>query len=97
MVVEAPQMAQSKTRPTRLMEKVSRLLEASPTPLSKNAVEKSIEGKAEWVRLACQLLIDEKFIAIENGARNSLNLRLLKEFREDASIVPFDWQQVDNA
>jgi hypothetical protein len=97
MVVEAPQMTYSKTRPTNLMEKVSRLLEASSTPLSKNAVEKAVEGKAEFVRLACQILIDEKFISVENGARNSLNLKLLKEFREDASIMPFDWQQVDNA
>ena len=97
MVVEAPQMTQSKTRPTHLMEKVSKLLEASPTPLSKNAVEKGIEGKAEWVRLACQILIDEKFIGIENGARNSLNLKLLKPFREVQSIEPFDWQEVDNA
>ena len=97
MVVEAPQMAQSKTRPTHLMEKVSRLLEASPSPLSKNAVEKAIEGKAEWVRLACQILIEEKYIGIENGARNALNLKLLREFRENEVIQPFDWQQVDNA
>jgi hypothetical protein len=27
-------------------------------------------------------LIDEKFVAIENGSRNSLNLKLLKVYRE---------------
>jgi len=96
MVVEAPQMSQSKTRPTHLMEKVSKLLEASPTPLSKNAVEKSIDGKAEWVRVACQILIDEKYIGIENGARNSLNLKLLKPFREVSAIEAFDWHEAIN-
>jgi hypothetical protein len=101
MVIEAPQMAQSKTRPTHLMEKVSRLLEGSATPLSKNAVERGVEGRREWVFIAIQLLIDEKFIAIENGARNALNLRLLKPFREAdngvGSIEAFDWNEVDHA
>ena len=100
MVIEAPQMAQSKTRPTHLMEKVSRLLEASTTPLSKNAIEKGVEGRREWVMIAIQILIDEKFIAIENGARNALNLRLLKPFREAdngvGSIEAFDWNEADN-
>jgi len=101
MVIEAPQMAQSKTRPTHLMEKVSKLLEGSTTPLSKNAVEKGVEGRREWVFIAIQILIDEKFIAIENGARNALNLRLLKPFREAdngfGSIESFDWNEADNA
>jgi hypothetical protein len=101
MVIEAPQMAQSKTRPTHLMEKVSRLLEGSSTPLSKNAVEKGVEGRREWVMIAIQTMIDEKFIAIENGARNALNLRLLKPFREAdngvGSIETFDWNEVDHA
>jgi hypothetical protein len=101
MVIEAPAMAQSKTRPTHLMEKVSRLLEGSTTPLSKNAVEKGVEGRREWVFIAIQILIDEKFIAIENGARNALNLRLLKPFREAdngvGSIEAFDWNEADNA
>lgn len=69
-------------RPTHLMEKVSRLLEAAALPLSKGAVEKGVEGKAENVRAACQVLIDEGFIKVENGARNSLNMASLKAYRE---------------
>jgi hypothetical protein len=102
MIIESPQMTSgSRTRPTHLMEEVSKVLEASTSPLSKNAVEKAIKGKAEWVRIAIQNLIDEKFIGIENGARNALNLKLLRQYREaddsNAGIGSFEWQEADNA
>ena len=100
MVIESPQMTTgSRTRPTHLMEEVSKVLEASTMPLSKNAVEKAIKGKAEWVRIAIQNLIDEKFIGIENGSRNALNLKLLQPYREaddsSAGIGSFDWEEAD--
>ena len=99
MVVEAPQMAQSKTRPTHLMEKISRLLEASQSPLSKSAVLKEIKGKTEWVMVAIQCLIDEKFVGIENGSRNALNLKSLRSYREtddgSAGIGSFNWEEAD--
>ena len=102
MVIESPQMASGdRTRPTHLMEQVSRTLESATMPLSKNAVEKAIKGKAEWVRIAIQNLIDEKFIAIENGSRNSLNLKLLMPYREaddgSAGLHAFEFDEVDNA
>ena len=102
MVIESPQMtSESRTRPTHLMQEVSKVLEASTMPLSKNAVEKAIKGKAEWVRIAIQNLIDEKFVGIENGSRNALNLKLLRPYRQEddsaAGIGSFDWQEVDNA
>jgi len=71
-------------RPTNLMEKISRLLESSTMPLSKSAVEKAIGGKADSVRLACQILINEGFVTIENGSRNSLNLKLSTGYREES-------------
>ena len=82
MTILAPNGERNRLRPTHLMEAVSRLLEAAQGALSKNAIEKDVKGKAEWVRVACQVLIDEKFIGVENGARNSLNLRLLRPYRE---------------
>ena len=69
-------------RPTNLMEKVSKLLEASHAPLSKNAVETGVEGKRDSVRAAAQLLINEGYIEVENGSRNSLMLSLAKPYRE---------------
>jgi hypothetical protein len=102
MTIISPQMvAGDRTRPTHLMEQVSKTLEAASMPLSKNAVTKEIQGRREWVLIAIQILIDEKFIAIENGSRNSLNLKSLKPYREvddsRGSIGSFDWQEADNA
>ena len=82
MTILAPLGERDRLRPTHLMEAVSKVLEGANTPLSKNAVEKEIKGKAEWVRVACQVLIDEKYVAIEHGNRNALNLKLLKPYRE---------------
>jgi hypothetical protein len=84
MVVEAPPSDASRTRPTHLMEAVSKLLESAAMPLSKTSVIKEIKGKTEWVMIACQVLIDEKFVAVENGSRNSLNLKSLRPFREES-------------
>jgi hypothetical protein len=102
MVIHAPQNASGdRTRPTHLMEEVSKILEAALTPLSKNAVEKAIKGKAEWVRIAIQTLIDEKFVGIEHGSRNALNLKSLRQYRQAddsaSGIGSFDWQEAENA
>jgi len=102
MTIISPQMvARDRTRPTHLMEQVSKTLEASTMPLSKNAVIKEVQGRREWVLIAIQILIDEKFVAIENGSRNALNLKLLRQYREaddsKGSIGSFDWQEADNA
>jgi hypothetical protein len=74
-------------RPTHLMEKVSKLLEASTMPLSKNAVESGVEGKREAVRAAAQILIVEGYVEVENGSRNSLLLRFVKPYREAEDVL----------
>jgi hypothetical protein len=99
MTILAPNGERNRLRPTHLMEAVSKVLEAAQGALSKNAIEKDVKGKAEWVRVACQVLIDEKYIGIENGARNALNLKLLRPYREaddsSAGIGSFDWEEAD--
>jgi len=99
MTILAPNGERNRLRPTHLMEAVSKLLEAAQGALSKNAIEKDVKGKAEWVRVACQVLIDEKYVGIENGARNALNLKLLRPYREaddsSAGIGSFDWEEAD--
>jgi hypothetical protein len=102
MVIHSPQNTSGdRTRPTHLMEQVSKTLESATSPLSKNAVEKAIKGKAEWVRIAIQILIDEKFVGIENGSRNALNLKSIHPYREAddsaSGIGSFDWQEAENA
>ena len=97
MTILAPNGERNRLRPTHLMEAVSKVLEAAQGALSKNAIEKDVKGKAEWVRVACQVLIDEKYVGVENGARNSLNLRLLKLYREaddgNAGIDAFHFEE----
>lgn len=97
MTILAPNGERNRLRPTHLMEAVSKVLEAAQGALSKNAIEKDVKGKAEWVRMACQVLIDEKYVGVENGARNSLNLRLLKLYREaddgNAGIDAFHFEE----
>jgi hypothetical protein len=102
MIIESPQMVSGdRTRPTHLMEQVSKTLEAASMPLSKSAVIKEVKGKTEWVMIAIQNLIDEKFIAIENGSRNALNLKLLRQYREAddsaSGIATFEFKEADNA
>jgi len=102
MTIISPQMvAGDRTRPTHLMEQVSKTLEASTMPLSKSAVIKEVKGKTEWVLVAIQNLIDEKFVAIENGSRNALNLKLLRQYREAddsaSGIGSFELKEADNA
>jgi hypothetical protein len=102
MVIESPQMTSGdRTRPTHLMEQVSKTLEGAAMPLSKSAVIKEVKGKTEWVMIAIQNLIDEKYVVIENGSRNALNLKSIRQYREaddSASGIPtFEFKEADNA
>ena len=51
--------------------------------------------------IAIQTLIDEKFVMVENGSRNSLNLKSVKEYRESedqsAGISSFEFSDVNHA
>lgn len=69
-------------RPTHLMEKVSRYVEANPGA-SKTSIETAVKGKVEYVRLALELLVLESYIATERGARNTQMHTQIKPFRED--------------
>jgi hypothetical protein len=101
MTILAPNGERNRLRPTHLMEAVSKVLEAGTSPLSKNSVEKEIKGKGEWIRIAIQVLIDEKYVGIENGARNSLNLKSLRPYREtddvNAGLDSFDYGEAKDA
>jgi hypothetical protein len=94
MTILAPLGETNRLRPTHLMESVSKVLEGANKTLSKNAVVGEVTGRKEWVLIACQILVDEKYIAIEHGARNALNLKLLRPYREaedgQAGIESFD-------
>lgn len=69
-------------RPTELMEKISRFMEARPdlNP-SKNAIEEGVPGKRDTKRLALQVLIDERHVAVKSGPRNAQEHVLIRPYR----------------
>lgn len=86
MHIEAPDLRTPEERgpwrPTGLMEKVSRFLESGPGPWSKKAIEDAVEGKAEHVRAALTGLIEDGYVARENGPRGALLHRSIQPFRD---------------
>lgn len=69
-------------RPTFLMEKVSRLIEAEAKPASKTIIEEGVQGKAKSVRDALSILIKEGFVTVQPGARNAQLHLSTKPYRE---------------
>ena len=69
-------------RPAAIMRKVSDLLAQNPRGLSKNAVETSIGGRREYVRLALELLVNEGHVAQTKRGNATLHT-LVKPFSED--------------
>lgn len=69
-------------RPTFLMEKVSRYIEANPGA-SKTTIETAVKGKTEYVRVALELLVLEQYVETEKGPRNVQMHRQIKPYRED--------------
>jgi len=71
-------------RPTTLMEKASRFVEAhvaEETP-SLSATEAAVKGRRDYVRLAVEILLREDYFSESPGPRNARLLRSLKPYRE---------------
>lgn len=86
---EAPPVQGEPFRPTVLMERVSVLLEQVGTPLTGNTIVSEVTGKTKHVRLAIRQLIDEGFIAAEEGPKQSVLHRSVRPFREaDDRMAP---------
>jgi AAA domain len=71
-------------RPTVLMERVSRYVEArveEELP-SRNKVEENVAGKRDYVRQAMDLLLADGYLQEVEGARSARLLRSVKPFRE---------------
>ena len=54
-------------RPTCLMERVSRYLEGQAEPVSRNNVEKDVQGQAKAIRTALNTLTAEGYFAEQSG------------------------------
>jgi hypothetical protein len=74
-------------RPSIMMEKGSRFLENQDEPVSKNICEEHIGGKADARRKAIQFLIDDGYVRVIEGPKNSHLLSSVRAFRE-ADLPP---------
>ena len=66
-------------RPTLLMERVSRQLEALSAPVTRAQLAEDVKGRRQWIFAATKALVEEGF-AVENGAGGIYSER---PFRED--------------
>ena len=86
--IDPPRLEGETFRPTGYMEKVSRYLEKHPDA-AKGVVETGVGGKAEYVRSALDLLVDEGFVSRTSGAHGALLHNAEKPYREaDDVLVP---------
>ncbi len=84
--IDPPHQEGETFRPTGYMEKVSRYLEQHPDA-PKGAVETGIGGKAEYVRSALDLLVEEGFVSRTSGAHGALIHNAEKPYREAADVL----------
>jgi hypothetical protein len=71
-------------RPTNLMERVSRFLEAAaPEERSRTQIEQGVTGRTEYVRLAIDVLCAEGFAAESKGTRGARMVEHVRVYRED--------------
>lgn len=82
VIITAPE---TRFRPTVIMERVSRMLEEVPTA-SGRGIEQTVKGKAEHIRAALDVLVDEKFVACEVTGRGN-QYSSLTAFRETDDAV----------
>ena len=64
------------------MERVSRYLEISDKPRSRKAIEESVKGRAEYVRAAITVLVEEGYAVDFEGSHGAKLVKLEIPFRE---------------
>jgi hypothetical protein len=69
-------------RPTGLMERVSRQLEIEGRPLSRNQLAQDVKGKAQYIRMATDVLVREGFAEEADGPNRARLVTLVRPFRE---------------
>ena len=69
-------------RPTSLMERVSRALEAAGEPLSRRQLEEHVTGKKEHVTIAADVLVSDGYVTREDGPRSAVLHRLVTVYRQ---------------
>ena len=76
-------------RPTVLMQRVSEYLERQAGPVSRNAVEQHVNGRAQYVRDALDCLLVDGYASETTGSRSSRLVSSLKPYIDTSShLVP---------
>lgn len=75
-------------KPTHLMEKVSRFLDAHPDGASRNQVETAIEARRGYVRRAMDALILDEYVTETDGPRRSRVLTNVRSYTENKAETP---------
>jgi len=78
---ETPTDQAGNMRPTHLMEKVSRWLELTPGA-SRTQIETGVSGKVTYLRRAIDRLVQEGYVEVHPGPRNTQQHRVITPFRE---------------
>jgi len=68
-------------RPTALMARIAKTLEAVPAGLSKNAIEGAVTGKAATIRYALETLINDGYVQVEHRGPASIH-RLIRPYTD---------------
>jgi hypothetical protein len=71
-------------RPTALMERVSRFLEAAHEPRSRKQIEDGVTGKRDYVRQAIDVLCAEGYAEEFKGARDARMFKHVRAYRAAA-------------
>ncbi len=70
-------------RPTTLMERISRAIEAHDTPMSVRQIREAVSGQNRAKDTALETLIAEEFVTTESGPRNARMHTTAKPYRAD--------------
>jgi hypothetical protein len=73
----------AKFRPTVLMERVSKYLEAAPTALTQRNIERGVTGKGAGIRTALERLAEEGYVVTDKSGHRSI-----KPYREAVDNSP---------
>ena len=79
---DAAQEEAAPWRPTFLMERVSRYVEAAAKPVSITSVVENVQGNDPAKRAGIEVLLAEGYFAQEEGPRNARLLHSLRPYRE---------------
>lgn len=82
LVASVPRDMSKPFRPTVLMEKISRALEAETGPMSGQAIEANVPGRAAAKRQALEVLVTEGFVSRISGPRNAKLHAVLAAYRQ---------------